>query len=200
MYPTILNPPRIGEMWPEQGGIYAGVVVDADGNDAYLIFYGSLLTTLTWCKSKSWAGSVSDSLIFRLATKQEHRVLGGNLGHIIGRGLFWTSNHNVHDGLFCFVTNFENGDQHCALKTCAEASPLAVRTVPVRGGPASVKGSLCQRCVHASTVSLVWAGEAKAFCLANPDVTKKCDAVRGNDGACGQSGRLFLAKVQASAQ
>ncbi|MDG9886320.1 DUF1566 domain-containing protein [Pseudomonas sp. GD04058] len=43
-----LTPPAIGEIWPGQGGIYAGIVPTRDGAEAYHLIIGDDLGRFEW--------------------------------------------------------------------------------------------------------------------------------------------------------
>lgn len=79
--------PAIGEVWPGQGGVFAGLYRDADGNTRALIDSGQRVDSgLTHAKAVKWANGVeaeghSD---FALASKTQIRLLQANRGDSFG--------------------------------------------------------------------------------------------------------------------
>ena len=127
------QPPKIGAQWACEGGIYAGVVKGGkDTPDQHVVVYGVLETSQAWHVAKQWAESVGVGHQYRLATKQEHCVIRGNLADQVRPAIYWTGNEHPTEGVYAFVTNFDSGSQNCALKRTPEACALAVRTIPVR--------------------------------------------------------------------
>jgi hypothetical protein len=79
--------PAIGEVWPGQGGVFAGLYRDADGNTCALIDSGQRVDSgLTHAKAVKWANGVeaeghSD---FALASKTQIRLLQAHRGDSFG--------------------------------------------------------------------------------------------------------------------
>src|SRR3982751_2669492 len=56
---VVLTPPRIGEVWPEQGGVYAGITRTDELGQYHLIIGAEADTELNWNDAKSWAKNLN---------------------------------------------------------------------------------------------------------------------------------------------
>jgi hypothetical protein len=130
---THLTPPRIGQPWPAQGGIYAGLVPGADGGpDEHLILGPDLPPQrLTWQAALDWAtalrtGGFSD---WRVPTRDESAQLYATVRDQIETGYwYWTSTQYSRD--VAWSQSFRDGGQVTFVKKF-EARARAVRRFSV---------------------------------------------------------------------
>ncbi len=89
-----MQTPAIGQPWPEQGGIYAGLVRGVDGNpDQHLVLAAALPPKrLNWKDACTWGTSVRDSDFtdWSLPTRDESALLYANVRHLVEGGWHWT--------------------------------------------------------------------------------------------------------------
>ena len=92
---VLVSLPRIGEMWADQGGIYAGLCRGIDGAaDHHLILSTAKPDTeLAWDDALAWARDLDDAGLndWALPTRAESAVLFGNLRDQFDREWHWTS-------------------------------------------------------------------------------------------------------------
>ena len=90
-----LTPPPVGQPWPEQGGLYAGIVRSEDGGpDQHLILAAALpAERLTWQGAIDWAKTVTVDAHadFSLPTRRESAALYATFFDEVGTGWHWTS-------------------------------------------------------------------------------------------------------------
>lgn len=110
---TIIKAPPIGQHWPEQGGIYAGLVRGTDGQpDHHLILATVKLDTgLAWQPAIDWAATVEvdGHKDFMLPTRRESAVLFANLQDQFEPRWHWTSEQYSRDD--AWVQYFDDGYQ-----------------------------------------------------------------------------------------
>ena len=131
---THLTPPRIGQRWPAQGGIYAGLVPGADGGpDEHLILGPDLPgERLAWQAALDWAtalrtGGFND---WHVPTRDESALLYATVrGHIETGHWYWTSTQSSRDD--AWFQYFGNGNQTYGGKEF-EARARAVRRFSVQ--------------------------------------------------------------------
>jgi hypothetical protein len=86
------TPPNIGQVWPEQGSIYAGLSRGEDGApDAHLVLLDDVPDgTLNWKDATAWAEGLGDGA--RLPTRFEAALLYAHVRDQIEPGdWYWTS-------------------------------------------------------------------------------------------------------------
>lgn len=91
--------PRIGQEWPGQGGVFAGLVRSGDGAPDYVLILGPEYDgELDWQASMDWAAGleIDGHKGFVLPTQDELSILYGNVGKQFSRGGYWSSTQ--HDG------------------------------------------------------------------------------------------------------
>lgn len=80
--PLLYAVPAIGELWPGQGGVFAGLVRDAEGRTRALIVPDAKPSAaLPWRKAMDWAAKLRTDghADFALPNRNEARVLWANL-------------------------------------------------------------------------------------------------------------------------
>lgn len=122
------QPPAIGQKWPEQGGIYAGLSRGANGEpDAHLI-----LSTvepsedLSWDDAVAWAKALRDEGLddWRLPTRSESALLFANLRDLFPARWHWTSEQPSRT--YAWNQDFDVGTQYFNVKS-DEGRARAVR-------------------------------------------------------------------------
>jgi hypothetical protein len=115
---TTDEPPRIGEHWSSQGGIYAGTCRGIDGSpDHHLILCEAKPDdTLNWQAALDWAGALSAAghSDWFLPTRAESSVLFGNLRDQFDPAWHWTSEQYSAHGAWLqyFVDGYQlSGDK-----------------------------------------------------------------------------------------
>ena len=113
--------PLIGEMWPEHGGIYAGMVrAEGDMPQHHVI----LLTAepskrMTWQEAMDWAASIGGEL----PTRSEGALLYANARELFEQSAwYWLAPQ--HGGSCAWYQNFYGGNQNSSNrngKGCARA-------------------------------------------------------------------------------
>lgn len=152
-----LTPPAIGEIWPGQGGIYAGIVPARNGSEAHHLIIGEELGRFEWgpYENESSAVSLVDGLLntknligegddypaakaaaahqadghtdFYLPAAAELYEAWLNLG-CKDWGWVWSSSQRSADCAFCL--NFGGGLQNCPGKGF-ELRVRPVRRLPI---------------------------------------------------------------------
>jgi len=125
--------PRIGVLWPEQGGIYCGLVRGDNGAaDYHLILAELALLGGQWKPAMDWAkslvvGRFSD---FTLPKRKEQSVLFGNVPECFEREWYWSSEEHSNDE-YAWCQSFHDGLQLSYHKDTNDVRARAVRRVPL---------------------------------------------------------------------
>lgn len=125
----VANMPNIGDQWPEQGGIYAGIARGLDGEpDGHLVLLPNEPTDkLNWTAANDWAKRVGNDS--RLPTRFESALLYANLQDKIDTdGWYWTGTQSS-DGT-AFNQDFHYGNQGSSTKK-SEGRARAVRRLAI---------------------------------------------------------------------
>jgi hypothetical protein len=117
--------PRIGQLWPEQGGIYLGIVRGAKDEPDYHLIRAEAepAKRLTWQQAKKWAAGLTDGghTDWQLPSR-------GHEGWLCADGetfdWFWLAEKG--DGSFAWNQYFDNGYQFNGHKSY-EGRAVAVR-------------------------------------------------------------------------
>jgi len=131
--------PSIGEIWPEQGGIYAGVSRGEDGApDAHLVLLEAVPEQdLNWADALKWADGLGNGA--RLPTRFEAALLYANLHDKLDTERWhWTGTQSSASS--AWIQYFSYGIQSDGSKS-SEARARAVRrfkTLRIRGPGASL--------------------------------------------------------------
>jgi hypothetical protein len=117
--------PRIGEAWPEHGGIYAGVSRGEDGApDAHIVLLDATpAEELNWADAVKWAEGLGNGS--RLPTRFESALLYANVRDKLNTdSWYWTGTQC--SGNSAFYQYFDNGNQNYNSKSY-EGRARAVR-------------------------------------------------------------------------
>jgi hypothetical protein len=128
-----LQPPALGAPWPEQGGIYAGLVRGIDGEpDYHLIVGAEAAETLTWKKASAWAKGLQEHGFadYVLPDRREQRFLFVQVKELFQEDWYWSSTQYAGDAAYAWCQNFYNGNQHARHKG-TELRARAVRRLPI---------------------------------------------------------------------
>lgn len=130
--PAVPGLPRIGQPWPEQGGIYAGLVRGDNGApDYHLIVAERSMSPAIWKSAVEWAkdiivGRFND---YTLPKRKDQSVLFGNVPELFEKEWYWSCEEHSNTE-HAWVQNFDNGRQDYGLKTNGTRA-RAVRRVPI---------------------------------------------------------------------
>lgn len=105
--------PRIGDVWPGQGGIYAGMVRGDDGKPDYPIILVNGETRGPWDETMKWAQGLQPEgrKDCRLPTRREHAVLYANLADQFKGEWHWSCEAHASGPSCAWVQHFGNGGQ-----------------------------------------------------------------------------------------
>jgi len=126
--------PAIGQPWPDQGGIYAGVCRGREGQPDHHLILAEARSTypakLNWADAMNWAERlvVDGHKDFSAPTRYESAVLFGNVGDLFEPEWHWTSTQYSDNG--AFYQGFNYGYQDYDDKKY-EGRVRAVRRLPV---------------------------------------------------------------------
>lgn len=87
-----MTPPKIGQHWLEEQGIYAGLARGFDGEpDGHIVLLDVMPEKqLNWAKSMAWAISLGDGA--RLPNRREMELIGANISDKVGKnGYHWSA-------------------------------------------------------------------------------------------------------------
>ena len=126
-------PPRLGQYWPGQGGIYFGVIRGDEGQpDRHLVrAVDNSPEKLKWAAALDWAKSVEADghKNFAAPTRFESLLLYVNLrDHFDQDQIYWTGTQYSDDPSYAWCQYFKHGGQGSYHKS-REARVAAVRTV-----------------------------------------------------------------------
>jgi hypothetical protein len=114
------NVPRIGSVWPGQGGIYAGIVRGDDGEpDYHLIVGGEDKASINWNNAVAWAKTVEcdGHQDFGLPKRNEQAVLFGNTPELFQKEWYWSCEQYASDSYGAWGQDFYGGYQGDCLKS-----------------------------------------------------------------------------------
>lgn len=114
--PTITssNIPPIGDLWPGQGGIYAGMIRSREGSiSQHLIVYPEALDESNWTTATEWAKKLeleghSD---FTLPWRREQSVLFGNVPELFKPEYYWSREQHAEGNEYAWCQGFDVGGQ-----------------------------------------------------------------------------------------
>ena len=114
---TLATPPKIGQYWPGQGGIYAGLAAGRDGApDYHLIVADSATKDADWEAAKKWAGGLTaeghDD--FALPSRKEQALLFANVAGLFDPEWYWSGEAYASDAGYAWCQYFLSGDQDFA--------------------------------------------------------------------------------------
>jgi hypothetical protein len=106
------NPPRIGNCWPGQGGIYAGIVCGGDGPDYHLIV-GPAIDASTWDAAGKSAAQieVEGHRDFTLPLRKEQSIQFANVPRLFEKEWYWSSEQHAAYSDYAWMQHFSDGYQ-----------------------------------------------------------------------------------------
>ena len=88
-----MNTPKIGQHWPEQNGIYAGIARGFDGEpDGHIVLLDDMPPEeeMNWKDGMAWAAGLGDGA--RLPNRFEMALIGANINDKISpEGYYWSA-------------------------------------------------------------------------------------------------------------
>jgi hypothetical protein len=106
--------PAIGQPWPGQGGIYAGVVRGREGGpDYHLILAEEGRDDIKWQPAMEWAAGlrIDGHNDFTLPWRAEQAILYGNVPELFEKGYYWSREQHAEDADYAWFQSFYTGDQ-----------------------------------------------------------------------------------------
>lgn len=134
-FDSLIFPPQIGAMWPEQGGIYAGIVGGRNGRSDYYLIHAEEeheIFDATWNDAvKSAKAEINSFADWSLPDRREARLLEINSPDSFDKDdWYWTSAQNPLSQNFAWMQSFNSGFQGVNIKSY-EYRARAVRRVPI---------------------------------------------------------------------
>ena len=126
--------PRVGEEWPEQGGVFAGARLGINGSPSYLLIAGPQYDGwLEWCAAMAWAAqlSVNGHADFALPSRTDGYPLFDNVRALFQREAYWLGEQHASGSSFAWGQYFNYGHQLNWYKT-NKLRARAVRRLPIQ--------------------------------------------------------------------
>jgi len=120
--------PKIGEPWPGQGGIYAGIMRGRDGNPDYHLIVGKATEPMPWGKAKD---EVERHPEWSLPYRAEQALCYANVPELFEKEWYWSCEQHAGTAGYAWCQNFGNGNQYYNLKS-NELRARAVRRLVIR--------------------------------------------------------------------
>lgn len=111
---STLQAPAIGQPWPGQGGIYAGLVRGRDGApDTHLVVGPEADNELVWKAAGDFAlsAAVDEHHDFTLPTRAEQAILFGNVPELFKRDWYWSAEKHASVAGYAWCQTFDDGGQ-----------------------------------------------------------------------------------------
>lgn len=128
--------PMIGQPWPGQGGIYAGMVRGDDGLPDYHLILAEHEPEdrMAWQASMDYAGTVEADghKDFTLPKRKEQAILFGNLKERFKEVWYWSCEPHASSSDSAWNQNFYDGNQDNALKDNYHLRARAVRRLVIQ--------------------------------------------------------------------
>jgi hypothetical protein len=87
-----MNPPKIGQHWPEQKGIYVGIARGFDSEpDGHIVLLDDIPSEdeMNWKDGMAWATGLGNGA--RLPNRSEMALIGANINDkIVPEGFYWS--------------------------------------------------------------------------------------------------------------
>jgi hypothetical protein len=129
-----VKPPRIGAPWPEQGGIYVGLIRGREGSsDCHLVVSEAERSSINWQAAMNWAVRLAGD--FALPTRAEQALLFANVPELFQKEWYWSCEQAAGDAQSAGCQYFDDGYQSYYLKTDELWAARAVRRIAVRCQP-----------------------------------------------------------------
>jgi hypothetical protein len=111
---TVAGLPKIGEAWPEQGGVFAGARLGVDGApDYYLIVGPEHDDVLDWNSATNWAGrlSIAGHSDFGLPRRNEGAALFDRVRQLFQQTYYWLAEQRAGCPSNAWNQDFNDGRQ-----------------------------------------------------------------------------------------
>jgi len=108
-------PPRIGEVWASQGGVYAGIARGRDGDrDTYLIVGPEYDGTADWNTSLMWAAGLREHGFtdYGLPYRKEQALCFANVPELFKPESYWSCEQHASDSDYAWSQRFFYGCQY----------------------------------------------------------------------------------------
>lgn len=114
-----ITAPAIGQHWPGQGGIYAGLVRGRDDQPDYHLIVGPTLPVSNWKAAISAATEieVEGHKDFTLPFRAEQAVLFGNVPELFEKNWYWSCKEHAAVPDYAWVQDFNYGIQSLSHKS-----------------------------------------------------------------------------------
>jgi len=132
---STLMKPSIGSFWPEQGGIYAGVIGGKNGEPDYYLIHAPSdfeLTDINWTNTiEAVKKEINGFNDWSLPDRREARLLFINSQDSFDTDeWYWTSEQHALFSGCAWMQNFDNGNQGYGPKSCEDRARV-VRRIPL---------------------------------------------------------------------
>ena len=111
--------PKIGQVWPGQGGIYAGTVRGDEGQpDYHLILAEPDRERINWKDATEWAAGLDADghKDFTLPKRKEQAILFGNVKDRFADAWYWSCETHASDADYAWDQYFNDGCQYSVHK------------------------------------------------------------------------------------
>ena len=125
--------PRIGQLWREQGGIFAGLAAGQNPSEQYALILGpEAPRALTWDAALEWARAltIDGHSDFDLASRNDGSVLFGNTKSALVADWHWLNAQYAGGGAYAWFQSFSYGYQDTNHKSL-QLRARAVRRLPI---------------------------------------------------------------------
>ncbi|MCI0492949.1 MAG: DUF1566 domain-containing protein [Planctomycetes bacterium] len=114
-----ISVPRIGQPWPGQGGIYAGIMRGRDGEPDYHLIVGQSIDETTWEKAKNTVASMESEghRDFTLPFRAEQALQFANVPELFEKEWYWSREQRAENGDCAWGQSFGYGLQGCCRKS-----------------------------------------------------------------------------------
>jgi len=125
--------PRIGQPWPSQGGIYAGVMRGRDGAPDYHLIVGPESDEVNWEDARTWASGIRQDGVgdFTLPYRAEQSLQFANVPELFKKEWYWSSEQYPAGSSDACVQHFYYGNQYW-LHRSYQYRARAVRRLDIR--------------------------------------------------------------------
>lgn len=134
--PRSTDVPRIGDRWPGQGGIYAGIVRGRDGAPDYHLLVGDAVETLKpipWDKAMAAVKDMEGDghKDYTLPFRAEQALQFANVPELFEKEWYWSCEQPASGSVCAWLQDFGNGTQLNGLKSVYYLA-RAVRRLVIR--------------------------------------------------------------------
>ena len=111
---TAAGLPKVGEEWPEQGGIFAGARFGLNGQPNYFLVVGSEYEGhCDWDSAMAWAKglAVGEHRDFRLPGRTEQWTLFDRVKTLFQLAAYWSCEQHASGSVYAWTQDFSSGYQ-----------------------------------------------------------------------------------------